>query len=542
MNDDGPQHHSDSEQETNEQQDAEHRDDADGARSEDRLEEMEQPYPGPEEEGGITAHGIEGETDLRRAKQYAEMVVDTVREGLLVLDFDLQVEAANKSFYRMFEVDPTETEGRLIYNLGNGQWDIPELRELLEEILPEHNVMTGFEVTREFENIGQRVMRLNARQLNDHQRILLAIEDITRSEEAKEQLRMSEDKLREMNRSLEKRVEKRTAELRQQTERLRHLAAELASAEQRERRRLASLLHDDLQQLLYGAEMQLGVARGKTETEEARAAITEASEQISEAVETARNLTRQLRPPALYEAGLRPALEWLASDMDERYGLEVTLDTEEMETDAATPALSDDLKAMLYECARELLFNVVKYAEVSEARITLRTDPAPSEPAQDDERKSGPDRLHLVVEDEGRGFEVDRAIEESTEEGGFGLLSIQERIAALGGSMEIDSRPGEGTRVELRLPLSPSLDTESDRPRTPVEVDDEPQADVPSQQTQVRVVIADDHAVVRQGIANLLVADERTTVVGEAATGKEQSRPSSRSAPTSCSWTSICRK
>lgn len=288
------------------------------------LREMEDPYHGPEERGGISAHGLERETDLRRAKEYAEMIVDTVREGLLVLNFDLCVEAANESFYRMFEVSPGETEGELIYELGNGQWDIPELRKLLEEILPERRVMTGFEVTHEFENVGRRIMRLNARQLDHHQRILLTIEDITEKEKAEERLRASEEKLRELNRSLEKRVRKRSAELRKQTERLRHLTAELASAEQRERRRLASLLHDDLQQLLYGAEMKLSTVRGKTERD--AATIEETSEQINKAVETARNLSRQLRPPALYEAGLTPALEWLASDMAEQHDLEVIVD------------------------------------------------------------------------------------------------------------------------------------------------------------------------------------------------------------------------
>jgi PAS domain S-box-containing protein len=153
------------------------------------LRKMEDPYRGPEGSGGISAHGIEGETDLRRAKEYAEMVVDTVREGLLVLNFDLRIEAANESFYRLFEVDPEETEGRLIFDLGNGQWDIPELRTLLEKILPERKVMTGFEVTHEFENIGERIMRLNARRLDHHERILLSIEDITEKEKAEERLR-----------------------------------------------------------------------------------------------------------------------------------------------------------------------------------------------------------------------------------------------------------------------------------------------------------------------------------------------------------------
>jgi replicative DNA helicase len=344
--------------------------------------------------------------------------------------------------------------------------------------------------------------------------------------------------LSQLNRSLEKRVRKRTAELRKQTERLRAMAAELASAEQRERRRLASLLHDDLQQLLYGAEMKLGAARGKTEQD--AAALEAASEQINKALESARSLTEQLRPPALYEAGLVPALDWLASDMAKKHDLEVILDTgDEVEAGRAEKDFSDDIKAMLYECARELLFNVCKHADVSEARIVLQIDAGSEEAGQRGEEETSGDRLCLVVEDEGRGFEVDRAFENAAENGGFGLLSIRERIAALGGSTEIDSRPERGTRVELTLPLTAISSDEATQPSTPEsparakapreappqERPLEEGAPGESQTTgappPVRVAVADDHAVVREGIANLLAYDERTAVAGEAANGRE---------------------
>src|SRR5690606_28460380 len=120
---------------------------------------------------------------LHDARGFAEMIVDTVREGLLVLDFDLRVRAANESFYRMFDVQPEETIGSLVYDLGNGQWDLPDLRRLLEQILPRNEVFNGFEVDHAFEGIGRRVMVLNARRLNDHRLILLAIEDVTEQRE-----------------------------------------------------------------------------------------------------------------------------------------------------------------------------------------------------------------------------------------------------------------------------------------------------------------------------------------------------------------------
>src|SRR5687768_17330315 len=95
----------------------------------------------------------------------ADDIVDTVREPLLVLNADLRVRRANRSFYRTFKVAPEDTEGRLIYKLGNHQWDIPALRQLLEEVLPQNTAFDDFEVAHNFESIGRKVMLLNARRV-----------------------------------------------------------------------------------------------------------------------------------------------------------------------------------------------------------------------------------------------------------------------------------------------------------------------------------------------------------------------------------------
>jgi len=136
-------------------------------------------------------------------------ILGSVREPLMLLDSDLKVVTANHSFYNTFNVKPDETEGRLIYDLGNRQWDIPKLRELLEDILPENSAFNDFEVEHNFETIGRKIMHLNARRIyrevNQTQLILLAIEDVTEREYYK--------------RHLEEIVEERTAELRVARER-----------------------------------------------------------------------------------------------------------------------------------------------------------------------------------------------------------------------------------------------------------------------------------------------------------------------------------
>ncbi|MGD8381624.1 MAG: ATP-binding protein [Syntrophobacterales bacterium] len=144
------------------------------------------------------------EAEHKRAEQetreYAESIVDTVREGLVVLDADLRVISANRSFYKTFKVKPGETEGQLLYNLGNRQWNIPKLRELLEEILPTDTTFDNFEVEHKFKVIGRRVMHLNARrifrEIDETHLILLAIEDVTERKQAQQALRQSSEKLK----------------------------------------------------------------------------------------------------------------------------------------------------------------------------------------------------------------------------------------------------------------------------------------------------------------------------------------------------------
>jgi two-component sensor histidine kinase len=122
-------------------------------------------------------------TDIADACALAQAIVDTVREPVLVLDISLRVIAASRSFYSAFKVRPEDTQGKLLYTLGDGQWDIPKLRVLLEKIIPEHGVMEGYEVEHEFPDLGHRTMCLNACQVfyrgGSHSTILLGIEDIT---------------------------------------------------------------------------------------------------------------------------------------------------------------------------------------------------------------------------------------------------------------------------------------------------------------------------------------------------------------------------
>ena len=150
------------------------------------------------------------QNELKESKElalhYMQTLVEVARESFLILDHDLRVISANEVFYRNFRVTPVQTENKLLYELGNGQWNIPELKRLMEDILPRQKVVKDYEVTHVFETIGEKTMLLNARQIDTVQLIILAIEDIS-------DRKSLEKKLAVYTKGLEAKIAERTQEL-----------------------------------------------------------------------------------------------------------------------------------------------------------------------------------------------------------------------------------------------------------------------------------------------------------------------------------------
>lgn len=260
----------------------------------------------------------------------------------------------------------------------------------------------------------------------DGRRLLLTMaDDVTERKRAERRLHV-------LAGTLEQRVEDRTRQLAEKTDQLRRLACELGLAEERERRRLAEVLHDHVQQLLVATRMQLSVARRNDEEGSLRPHIAGAEALLGEALGAIRSLTAELRPLVLREEGLGAALRWLAAQMGDRYDLDV-------ETDIGVDAEPGDepTRILLYEAARELLFNVVKHADVRTTRLVLL-------------RSEG--MIRLRVEDDGAGFDASRVAHAQAEGGGFGLADIRERSTGLGGRLVMRSRPGSGATVEVVVP------------------------------------------------------------------------------------------
>lgn len=163
------------------------------------------------QKNNTTATSLKSEREI--AFHYLTTFADTTREPFLILDANLRVVGASASFYQNFQVTKEQTENQLVYDLGNGQWNIPELKNLLENILPNKKVFNNFEVTHMFPNIGLKIMLLNARQLDTTQQILLAIEDITLK-------RAIETKLANYTKDLETGITKKTTELKARVDEL----------------------------------------------------------------------------------------------------------------------------------------------------------------------------------------------------------------------------------------------------------------------------------------------------------------------------------
>jgi signal transduction histidine kinase/CheY-like chemotaxis protein len=293
---------------------------------------------------------------------------------------------------------------------------------------------------------------------------------------------------------------KTNAELESRTKQLRLLAAGLTRTEQRERRRLSQLLHDGLQQHLLAAKMRLGGVAELIGDAGLKDAAGDIEKIIGESVQLSRSLSTALSPPILYEAGLAEALEWLIRWMRDKHDFNVE---SSMETH---PALSEDIKFLVFESVRELLLNAVKHSRVRGARVSLNLV-----------KDAG---LRITVSDEGAGFDPGQ-LKPAGDEGGFGLFSIRERIGLIGGCVEIDSAPGKGSRVTLTVPQdqAPAVPLPTGRRWPPAA---EPQEGIAKEHgTMIRVLLADDHALFRNGIDRLLKNVPGLEVVGHANDGRE---------------------
>jgi PAS domain S-box-containing protein len=274
-------------------------------------------------------------------------------------------------------------------------------------------------------------------------------------------------------------------------EQLRAMTVELVQAEERERRRLAQILHDNLQQLLVAAKILFATLSIEAVRADDRPTMDKIKDHLNKALDASRSLTAELSPPIL-EGGLPASLRWLAQWVKARLGLEVELQINDR------VEASPGARLLLFQAARELLSNVAEHAGVRQAELALE--------------EAGDELLRITVTDHGAGFDpaAPRALGRPT--GGFGIASLREKLERIGGSVEIDAAPGKGANITLYAPrqLEPRVEP---APATSVAKPASPAG------STIRAVIVDDHRMVREGFARLLADTPDITVVGQAQDG-----------------------
>jgi PAS domain S-box-containing protein len=314
----------------------------------------------------------------------------------------------------------------------------------------------------------------------------------------------TEAELKAFNETLEQRVAQRTAQLRA-------LASELAQTEQRERRHMAQVLHDHLQQLLVAARFKLVTLSRRIPDKALGPVATQASELLEQCIAESRSLTMELSPPVLYDAGLVAGLHWLARWMHQKHDLIVTV-----QADDEAELADEGIRVFLFQAVRELLFNVAKHAQANEAQVRMTKTPD--------------EAIQIEVRDFGAGFDPARLQPQAVSPEGFGLFSIRERAEFLGGLLHLDSTPGQGTRAIISVPIRQAPPVAASRQAADGQRPTDmaiPSAshDIPGptggSTSRIRVLLVDDHPILRRGLADLFDERPEIDLVAEASDGQE---------------------
>ncbi len=375
----------------------------------------------------ITCVDITDRKASEAAMRLLSSMVEFSNDAIISFTLDGEIASWNHGAERVFGYAANEVIGRPLEILSS-----PD--KLLEKARMFETSRQG-EVIDQFETVclrkdGQRIDTAISASLIDNEGdfhgVMAIVQDISVRKKALADLELATVEL-------ETRVRTRTAELRTRVDQLAQMASELTHTEQRERTRIAHVLHDQLQQILVAAKMRIE-AIDPTNLERWNADVAEVVVLLDEALANSRSLAVELSPPVLAE-GLARALEWLGSTWSkEKYGLEV-----KMSLDPSVEAQQDDVRYLLFLTVKELLFNVVKHSSAKEATLELVADDSAN--------------LRITVRDAGQGFDPAKLGATLHSASGFGLNSLNERLLLMGGRLEIRSSPGCGVEAIILAPI-----------------------------------------------------------------------------------------
>jgi PAS domain S-box-containing protein len=434
-------------------------------------------------------------TGLRRAEKQIRRLATAVtdsNDAVILFDVMGNVQAWNRGAQNMYGWSETEAVGMNFSDLVPAD-KAAESLDLMPR-LRAGGAIASFE-TRRLTKDGRILdVWLTATSLLDE---AAKVEAFATTERDITERKRAEEALRNINVMLEQRIQERTSELNQRAMQLRALAMELAQTEERERKRLAQVLHDQLQQLLVAAKFRAASLQ-KRVGKEVQIEVHDVLDLLGQSIDASRSLTVELSPPILHDGGLAAGLMWLSRWMQQKHGIVVEVTAQEPPT-----SLSEDLRYMCFQAVRELLLNVVKHAGVKSAQVVMTHELGRS--------------LRIVVSDNGKGYDPG-AQAVGVASGSFGLFSIRERFALLGGRLEVDSAPDQGTRAILTVPILYSASSQPKESRS--QFVEKPIPPV-SASGMIRILVVDDHTLFRKGLVELLQKTPGFAVVGEAVNGQQ---------------------
>ena len=388
--------------------------------------------------------------EINDARNYADAIITTVREPLIILNKHLEIRTANQSFYLSFGVSPEHTEGKLLYEIGNHQWDIPELRILLRDIIPKQSEVVDFEVTHNFPFLGERTMLLNARmikrEIEREPLILLAIEDITLRKHA-------ERRLEALNQDLEVRIQERTKEVKEVNKNLQQSNTDLLQ--------FAHIASHDLKEPLRKIKTFAGRLRDDTETQFSQkgdtylAKIEQSSERLLNMIEDILNYSKLNAAENLVETiDLNLIIKTIESD------LEVLIQQKNASISYDRMPEIEGAPVLIYQLFYNLIHNSLKFSRTDKKQeITFHSKLIKLEKEL---------FVKITIADKGIGFESNESekifntftrlnAKEQYEGTGLGLTLCKKILERHGGSISAEGAKNRGARFTIIMPQKQKL-------------------------------------------------------------------------------------
>ena len=356
--------------------------------------------------------------ELQQARDFARMVVESVKVPLAVLDSNLAIQMANRAFLETASLNTDRVLNRSFPELAAETWNMEKVRPMLAQL--RENEGFAFEHTYN----RDRTLLVNVQSISPGggPGILIALENISARKQAEHFLRLDKERL-------EGKVQLTEEALGRSHEELQKLTASLLIAQEEERRRIARDLHDDLTQKLGLLEMQVEKLEQGSEERSIRQGLAEIHRQASELSEGLRRVAHELHPQILEDLGLAVALERLVEEFKSRRDMPVQFSAR-----SVPDRIPSSVASSFYRIVQEALHNITKHAGEPSVRVTLAGEG---------------NKLELTVQDDGVGFNVG----EARFRGGLGLVGMQERVRLMGGTFSVTSQPDQGTRIEVAVPL-----------------------------------------------------------------------------------------